>query len=86
MVCLNTYTNNNIDILEHKRGFQIKSKTISHSKSFACDVAMLQEAEMHKLKQRWVGQVFSAPGSGAARGVSFLIAKQNFFRINKTNS
>lgn len=35
----------------------------------------LTKQESQKLKQRWVGQVFSSPGSGAARGVSILIAK-----------
>uniref|UniRef100_A0A8P4GB76 Endonuclease/exonuclease/phosphatase domain-containing protein n=1 Tax=Dicentrarchus labrax TaxID=13489 RepID=A0A8P4GB76_DICLA len=39
----------------------------------------LTKQESLKLKQRWVGQVFSAPGSGAARGVSILLAKRISF-------
>lgn len=53
-------------------------KILSHLRSLSCDVAMLQEVhvketEVLKLRQRWVGQVFSSPGSGAAKGVSILI-------------
>uniref|UniRef100_A0A8C6SA92 Endonuclease/exonuclease/phosphatase domain-containing protein n=1 Tax=Neogobius melanostomus TaxID=47308 RepID=A0A8C6SA92_9GOBI len=61
-------------------------KVLSHLRSLSCDVAMLQEVhvketEVMKLRQRWVGQVFSSPGNGAAKGVSILISKRMSFRI-----
>ncbi len=55
-------------------------KIISHLKSLARDVAMkthLNESESLKLKQRWVGQVFSAPGNGSS---SILISKKIVFQ------
>lgn len=63
-------------------------KIISHLKSLRCDIAMLQEthlneSESHKLKQRWVGQVFSSPGSGASRGTSILISKKIKFQLTE---
>ena len=39
----------------------------------------LNENESLKLRQRWVGQVFSAPGNGASRGTSILISKKISF-------
>uniref|UniRef100_A0A667X5D4 Reverse transcriptase domain-containing protein n=1 Tax=Myripristis murdjan TaxID=586833 RepID=A0A667X5D4_9TELE len=59
-------------------------KIISHLKSLACDIAMIQEHHMNeieslKLKQRWIGQVFTAPGNGAARGTSILVSKKISF-------
>lgn len=61
-------------------------KIITHLKSLDCGVAMLQDthlkdAESAKLRQRWVGQVYSAPGTGASGGVSILIAKRLSFRL-----
>lgn len=58
------------------------------NKSLDCGVAMLQEthlkdAESVKLRQRWVGQVYSAPGTGASRGVIILIAKHLSFRLSQ---
>ncbi|KAF3858941.1 hypothetical protein F7725_012142 [Dissostichus mawsoni] len=43
--------------------------------SLNCDIAMLQEThfnamESKKLRQNWVGQIFSSPGGKASRGVS----------------
>ncbi len=60
--------------------------TVKLTLTLAYNVAMLQEvhfkeAKMPKLKQRWIGQVFSAPGSGAARVVSIRIAKRISFRL-----
>ena len=59
------------------KGISNKTKRfeiITHWKSLESVVAMLQEthlrnAEAVKLRQRWVGQVLSAPGTGASRGV-----------------
>lgn len=47
---------------------------------------MLQEKHLNleeslKLKQRWVGQVFSSPGSRGCRGVSILISKKISFNL-----
>lgn len=63
-------------------------KIISHLKSLACNMAMLQKvhlkkAEISKLKPRQVRQVFSAPGSRATRGVSILIAKRISLKLIK---
>ena len=63
-------------------------KIITHLKPLESDVAMLQEthlknAEAVKLRQRWVGQVFSAPGTGASRWVSTLIAKRLSFKLTQ---
>lgn len=64
-------------------------KGISNKKkSLDCGVAMLQEthlkdAESVKLRQRWVGQVYSAPGTGASRGIIILIAKHLSFRLSQ---
>lgn len=43
----------------------------------------LKDAESVKLRQRWVGQVYSAPGTGASRGVIILIAKHLSFRLSQ---
>ena len=43
----------------------------------------LRNAESVKIRQRWVGQVFSAPGTGASRGVSILIGKRLSFRLSQ---
>ena len=71
------------------KGIQNPSKiynVLSHLESLKCDIAMIQETHMNmdeskKLKQRWVGQVFSSPGSGAARGVIILTAKRVSFTL-----
>ena len=60
-------------------------KIISHLRSLDCGIGMLQETHVNqieslKLKQRWVGQVYSSPGNGASRGTSILISKKVSFQ------
>ena len=43
----------------------------------------LRNAEAVKLRQRCVGQVLSAPGTGASRGVRTLIAKRLSFKLTQ---
>lgn len=62
-------------------------KIITHLKSLCCDIAMLQETHLNeteslKLKQKWVGQVFFAPGNGASKGTSILISKKLKFNVS----
>ena len=50
---------------------------------------MLQESHLNdvqsmNMKQIWVGQVFSSPGTGTSRGVCFLIAKNIPFKLSQS--
>ncbi len=61
-------------------------KILSHLRSLDTDIAMLQETHLSteeslKLKQRWVGQVFSSPGSRGSRDVSILISKKISYKL-----
>uniref|UniRef100_A0A8C6UMX8 exodeoxyribonuclease III n=1 Tax=Neogobius melanostomus TaxID=47308 RepID=A0A8C6UMX8_9GOBI len=62
-------------------------KVLSHLRSLSCDVAMLQEVhvketEVMKLRQRWVGQVFSSPGNGAILIISGYLQNQKCTLVN----
>lgn len=59
-------------------------KVLTHLKSLDCDMALLQETHLSreeslKLKQRWVGQIFFSPGTGASKGECILISKRISF-------
>lgn len=52
---------------------------------------MLQEThlnsdQLEKLKQRWVGQVFSSAGGQGGRGVSILISKNLAFNLSNVHT
>uniref|UniRef100_A0A667X9Y1 exodeoxyribonuclease III n=1 Tax=Myripristis murdjan TaxID=586833 RepID=A0A667X9Y1_9TELE len=61
-------------------------KILAHIRTLGSDIAMLQETHLKneeslKLKQRWVGQVFSSPGGRGTKGVSILISKKISFNL-----
>lgn len=70
-------------------GLQNKAKR--YKITLKCDIALLQEThlnsvESEKLRQRWVGQVFSSPGKMASRGVSILLSKSTPFKASSVHS
>ena len=67
-----------------------RHKILLYLKSLNCDIAMLQETHLNvteakKLRQNWVGQLFSSPGGKASRGVSILISKNMPFKSSSVH-
>ena len=63
-------------------------KILPHIKSLNCDIGMLQESHLSdvqsmNMKQKWLGQVFSSPGTGESRGVRIFLAKNIPFKLSQ---
>lgn len=54
-----------------------------------CDIATLQESHLSdvqsmNMKQKWVGQIFSSPGTGESQGVCIFLAKNIPFKLSQS--